>query len=87
MITITSTNNKKVYFASDQHLGAPTQEASIPREKKFVAWLDEIKEDDIVKVEVTEMKQKGPYVMQCGSFKQKQQAEALKVKIAFECGA
>ncbi|OIQ27721.1 MAG: UDP-2,3-diacylglucosamine hydrolase [Bacteroidetes bacterium MedPE-SWsnd-G2] len=36
---------KKVYFASDNHLGAPTKEASLPREKKFVAWLDEIKED------------------------------------------
>jgi len=36
---------KKIYFASDNHLGAPTMEASRPREKKFVAWLDEIKED------------------------------------------
>ncbi|MGF1559142.1 MAG: UDP-2,3-diacylglucosamine diphosphatase [Flavobacteriaceae bacterium] len=36
---------KKVYFASDNHLGAPTMEASRPREKKFVAWLDEIKHD------------------------------------------
>lgn len=37
--------NKKIYFASDQHLGAPTAEASFPREKKFVAWLDEAKKD------------------------------------------
>ncbi len=36
---------KKIYFASDNHLGAPTPEASRPREKKFVAWLDEIKHD------------------------------------------
>ncbi|MFV9551764.1 UDP-2,3-diacylglucosamine diphosphatase [Algibacter sp. PT7-4] len=36
---------KKIYFASDNHLGAPTMEASKPREKKFVAWLDEIKHD------------------------------------------
>ncbi|WP_194766314.1 UDP-2,3-diacylglucosamine diphosphatase [Tamlana sp. I1] len=36
---------KKIYFASDNHLGAPTAEASRPREKKFVAWLDEIKHD------------------------------------------
>ena len=36
---------KKVYFASDNHLGAPTLKASLPREKKFVAWLDSIKED------------------------------------------
>lgn len=45
MITINTSENKKVYFASDQHLGAPTQEASFPREKKFVAWLDEVKKD------------------------------------------
>ncbi|MCG9792160.1 UDP-2,3-diacylglucosamine diphosphatase [Flavobacterium algicola] len=38
-------NNKKIYFASDQHFGAPTAELSLPREKKFVAWLDEIKQD------------------------------------------
>lgn len=37
--------NKKVYFSSDNHLGAPTSEASLPREKKFVAWLNEIKQD------------------------------------------
>ena len=36
---------KKIYFASDNHLGAPTMEASRPREIKFVAWLDEIKHD------------------------------------------
>jgi len=38
-------DGKKIYFASDNHLGAPTSEASRPREKKFVAWLDEIKHD------------------------------------------
>ncbi|MFD2551444.1 UDP-2,3-diacylglucosamine diphosphatase [Bizionia sediminis] len=36
---------KKIYFASDNHLGAPTAEASRPREQKFVAWLDTIKSD------------------------------------------
>ena len=36
---------KKIYFSSDNHLGAPTLEASLPREKKFVRWLDEIKND------------------------------------------
>ena len=35
---------KKIYFSSDNHLGAPTKEESFPREKKFVKWLDEIKE-------------------------------------------
>ena len=38
-------NNKKIYFASDQHFGAATSELSFPREQKFVAWLDEIKGD------------------------------------------
>ncbi|OWP87158.1 UDP-2,3-diacylglucosamine hydrolase [Flavobacterium covae] len=40
-----STSHKKIYFASDQHLGAPTPEISFPREQKFVQWLDEIKQD------------------------------------------
>jgi UDP-2,3-diacylglucosamine hydrolase len=40
-----NSSSKKIYFASDQHLGAPTQEASFPREQKFVAWLDEVKQD------------------------------------------
>lgn len=38
-------HNKKIYFASDQHFGAPTPELSLPREQKFVTWLDEIKAD------------------------------------------
>lgn len=36
---------KKIYFSSDNHLGAPTHKESLSREKKFVAWLDEIKDD------------------------------------------
>lgn len=36
---------KYIYFASDNHLGAPTPQASLPRERKFVTWLDEIKSD------------------------------------------
>jgi len=36
---------KKIYFASDFHLGAPNYEASLEREKKIVQWLDEIKHD------------------------------------------
>ena len=45
MIHINASNGKKIYFASDQHLGAPTLEASLPREKKFVAWLDSIEKN------------------------------------------
>ena len=36
---------KKIYFASDNHLGAPDRHSSRPREKKFVAWLDHVKQD------------------------------------------
>lgn len=36
---------KKIYFSSDNHLGAPTAEESRPREKKFVAWLDHVSKD------------------------------------------
>ena len=34
---------KKIYFASDLHLGIPDEEKSLQREKRFVKWLDEIK--------------------------------------------
>jgi UDP-2,3-diacylglucosamine hydrolase len=36
---------KKLYFASDFHLGVPTFELSLAREKKVVRWLDSIKHD------------------------------------------
>lgn len=36
---------KKIYFSSDNHLGSPSREASLPREKKFIRWLDMVKED------------------------------------------
>jgi len=39
------TSKKKIYFASDQHFGAPTVEQSKIREQKFVNWLDSIKKD------------------------------------------
>lgn len=34
---------KKIYFASDAHLGAPTIHNPREHEKRFVAWLDSIK--------------------------------------------
>lgn len=34
---------KKIYFASDQHFGAPTIAQSKVREQQFVNWLDSIK--------------------------------------------
>ncbi len=42
---ISMNTNKKIYFASDQHLGIPDLKNSQIREKKFVQWLDQIKQD------------------------------------------
>lgn len=42
---ITSLNNKKIFFASDFHLGTPDHETSLQREKQIVAWLDSIKNE------------------------------------------
>ncbi len=36
-------DNKKIYFLSDFHLGAPDAVSSLVREKKIIAFLDEIK--------------------------------------------
>ena len=39
------TDNKKIYFLSDFHLGAPDHEKSLVRERKIVRFLDSIKHD------------------------------------------
>ena len=36
---------KKIYFASDFHLGAPNHEKSLVREKRIIAWLESIRHD------------------------------------------
>jgi UDP-2,3-diacylglucosamine hydrolase len=36
---------QKVFFASDFHLGVPTKEDSLAREKRIVRWLDSIKDE------------------------------------------
>jgi len=38
-------NDKKIYFASDFHLGVPTPGLSMAREKRICRWLDSIKND------------------------------------------
>ena len=40
--------NKKIYFASDQHFGAPTKSMSKERESHFIQWLDNIEKDAAV---------------------------------------
>ena len=37
--------NKKIYFASDNHLGLPNSEVSLVREKHFISWLEEVRKD------------------------------------------
>ncbi len=41
--TLSVPEGKKIFFASDFHLGVPTYEASLDREKRIVKWLDAIK--------------------------------------------
>ena len=36
---------KRVYFASDFHLGAPDAVTSLAREKRIVRWLDVVAQD------------------------------------------
>lgn len=38
-------SGKKIYFSSDNHLGAPTYKESRERERIFIKWLDTIKHD------------------------------------------
>jgi len=38
-------NGKKLFFASDFHLGAPTSQESKLREQKIIQWLGEIEEE------------------------------------------
>jgi UDP-2,3-diacylglucosamine hydrolase len=45
MTTIQLQADKKIYFASDFHLGYPDFETSLIRERKIVAWLETIKTD------------------------------------------
>lgn len=44
-VSISLPPGKKIYFASDFHLGAPDYDTSLIREKSIVRWLDSIKGD------------------------------------------
>ena len=41
--SVSRMNSKKIYFASDLHLGLPTFTKSRERESLFVKWLDAIR--------------------------------------------
>lgn len=43
--SLSSLNGKKIFFASDFHLGVPNHDVSLEREKRIVNWLDSIKEE------------------------------------------
>ena len=45
MTNISLIPGKKIYFASDQHFGAPTPAESKVREERFIKWLESIKHD------------------------------------------
>jgi UDP-2,3-diacylglucosamine hydrolase len=45
IISLDIPEGKKIFFASDNHLGAPTPKASKPRERLFVSWLDTIENE------------------------------------------
>lgn len=45
IINISCPPGKKIYFASDFHLGAPDRQRSLEREQKIVHWLDTITDD------------------------------------------
>ncbi|MBL29623.1 MAG: UDP-2,3-diacylglucosamine hydrolase [Flavobacteriaceae bacterium] len=45
MHTLVIKKNKKVYFSSDQHFGAPNEESSKKREKLFLKWLNRVEKD------------------------------------------
>jgi UDP-2,3-diacylglucosamine hydrolase len=42
---MTLPEGKKIYFASDFHLGIPNHASSLEREKRICQWLDSIKQD------------------------------------------
>lgn len=45
MISNHQNTGKKVYFASDFHLGIPDHDSSLKREKMLVEWLEQCRED------------------------------------------
>ena len=44
-MTVNLPSTKKIYFASDFHLGVPDHAISVEREKLIVNWLESIRHD------------------------------------------
>ena len=64
-----------------KNVAEKTVELPKPPEEKWT-YVDDLKSKE-VEVGQYDVTKKGPYKMQCGSFKSRKQAEALKAKIAF----
>jgi len=45
VLKVTLLPGKKIYFASDFHLGAPTHSDSLIRERRIIRWLESIRHD------------------------------------------
>ncbi|MDN3653750.1 SPOR domain-containing protein [Thalassotalea ponticola] len=77
------TTVSKKASASNTNTSATAQESDIPPlpDDKWT-YMEGLK-DKKVEVGEYEVEQKGPYQMQCGSFRTKSQADTVKAKIAF----
>ena len=77
-------DNKPAQTNSAPHQAIKKQQANTlpaPPKEKW-AYMEELKNKE-VEVGEYEVKTKGPYQMQCGSFRTQKQAEVLKANIAF----
>ncbi len=79
-----SSDNAPVIESKPPEIQKKPEKSSIPPPPKEEKWqyIEELK-NKTVEVEVKELEKKGPYLMQCGSFRSSQQAEAMKAKMAF----
>ncbi|MFI3245682.1 MAG: SPOR domain-containing protein [Ferrimonas sp.] len=63
---------------------APKAERPLPQMPPKTTWTyEETLPNRVIEVEVAEQQQGGPYHMQCGSFRQQEQAESMRATIAF----
>ena len=56
-----NTSRKKIYFASDAHLGARFHKDPLAVEKKLVRWLDSIKDEARQAGRIIGQRHRNPY--------------------------
>lgn len=75
-----------VKIANPETLSAPQAHKATtlpePPDEKW-QYIDKLKEGNDIEVGEYKVEDKGPYKMQCGSFKTRDQAEVMKAKMAF----